>query len=255
MSEGPQVLIRTEWLRRWLVGQTVVMASTRDTLAGEANANSGSRIDRVDCVGKHIFLRFTSGCVLHNHLLMKGRWRKYPGGMLIPPGDAWIQIDRGDSVICNLRGQMLEWMSEDEARQVIASLGPDALKQPYPLDQIERNLIRSTLPITEALLDQALLSGIGNTARSEILFTAQLDPRKQSCDLTPGEMERLHEQIVDILWESYRSGGRWRHRVYRRNGEPCVECGAPIEMIRLAPTRRSTYYCPSCQTEPLPSLF
>lgn len=216
---------------------------------------SGRLVQDVSCHGKHIFIDFGDGHILHNHLLMKGRWRKYHGGMLFPPDDAWMAIDLGATTVCNLFGQMMEWVDAEGKSEVVASLGPDVMEQPYPRAAIDAALRGSRFPISEALLDQTLVAGIGNIAKSEILFTAGIDPKRLCVSLTKAEWERLHDRIERILWESYEQGGRWIHRVYRRRGEPCRNCRAPIERIRLAPSRRSTYYCPSCQDTASLSLF
>lgn len=255
MAEGPQVLIRTQWLSRWLVGRVASLKASRPYLVDGCSDYSGRTVEAVTCHGKHIFLRFGDDAVLHNHLLMKGRWKKYPGGMLFPPDDAWITIDVGETTICNLHGQMLEWVGDAEARSIVDSLGPDAMAKPYPRDRIDAALRRSALAISEALLDQSLVAGIGNIAKSEILFTARVDPGRMSAELSAEERDRLHERIKAILWESYENGGRWIHRVYMKMNEPCPACGSRIERMHLAPSRRSTYFCPRCQVRSLPTLF
>lgn len=108
MAEGPQVLLRTEWLRRWLAGRTVLSAAaTREDLAPAVRRIEGSRVDGVACAGKHIFLRFADGTVLHNHLLMRGRWRRFSGNLLFLPDGAWLALYVGPHTVCNLHGQMM----------------------------------------------------------------------------------------------------------------------------------------------------
>ena len=256
MAEGPQVLLLTERLRQWLLGRIPLAITTvRDALTDGCSDAVEHPIVQIVCHGKHIFICFDNQSVLHNHLLMRGRWRKYGGGLLILPEDAWLSIDVGELTVCNLKGQVLEWISRARMHTIVNSLGPDTMTRPYPLEKIKNRLDASGHPVSESLLDQSLLAGIGNTAKSEILFSAGIDPRKPTNTLTPRERERLHEQIQNILWESYNRGGRWIHRVYRKSGEPCPECHAPIALLRLPPSNRSTYYCPSCQTEQHPTPF
>ena len=203
MAEGPQVLLLTERLRQWLLGRIPLAITTvRDALTDGCSDAVEHPIVQIVCHGKHIFICFDNQSVLHNHLLMRGRWRKYGGGLLILPEDAWLSIDVGELTVCNLKGQVLEWISRARMHTIVNSLGPDAMTRPYPLGKIENRLDASGHPVSESLLDQSLLAGIGNTAKSEILFSAGIDPRKPTNTLTPRERERLHEQIQNILWES-----------------------------------------------------
>jgi formamidopyrimidine-DNA glycosylase len=105
----------------------------------------------------------------------------------------------------------------------------------------------SQLPISEALLDQSILAGVGNIAKSEILYLARLDPRIRASRLSGQEMDRLFQSTQDILWRSYHAGGRWERHIYQRAGKPCKSCGGPIQSLSLAPSRRAIFYCPQCQ--------
>ena len=166
--------------------------------------------------------------------------------MFLPHG-AWLGLYVGPYTICNLNGQILHLVSENDVAAQLASLGPDAMTQPYPADEIRTALAASTLPISEALLDQSVLAGVGNIAKSEILFQTGLDPRIPANEVTGAKLDRLLESIRRVLWASYDVGGRWVCRVYHRSGQRCEGCGSVIRSVRLAPSKRSTYFCPSCQ--------
>jgi endonuclease-8 len=97
------------------------------------------------------------------------------------------------------------------------------------------------------LLDQSVLSGIGNVAKSEALFLAQVHPKATASQLRPGRAAKLAETIRYVMWESYEAGGRWTHRVYRRAGQRCNECGSKIVVTHQGKQRRSTYFRPACQ--------
>ena len=103
------------------------------------------------------------------------------------------------------------------------------------------------LSIAEALLDQSVVAGIGNIAKSEMLYSAGIDPRAKVTELEDGEFPRLLEAVHETLWASYHNGGRWKCSVYRKAGAKCVNCGSTIRSIKQPPSRRATYYCPSCQ--------
>ncbi|MDY0170552.1 MAG: zinc finger domain-containing protein [Thermoguttaceae bacterium] len=184
---------------------------------------------------------------LHNHLLMRGKWKKLEGNQLFLPDGAWLGLYVGPYTICNLNGQMLNLVDQDDVAVRLASLGPDAMTQPYPAEDIRAALARSNLPVSEALLDQSVLAGVGNIAKSEILFQAKLDPRIPTNEVTGARMDRLAKAIPKVLWASYHAGGRWVCQVYRRHGQKCEVCGRLVRLVRLPPSKRATYFCPSCQ--------
>ena len=117
------------------------------------------------------------------------------------------------------------------------------------------------LPIKAALLNQALLSGVGNIYADESLFHAGIRPRRNSGRLTRAELERLRQALCHVLDHAILLGGssvsdyvdangvrgffQLEHCVYLRTGLPCRQCKTPIRRILLA--GRGTHYCPNCQ--------
>jgi formamidopyrimidine-DNA glycosylase len=117
------------------------------------------------------------------------------------------------------------------------------------------------LAIKSALLNQTLLTGVGNIYADESLFHAGIRPRRQAGRLTRAELERLRLALRQVLEHSIQLGGssvsdyvdaagvrgfyQLEHCVYQRTGEPCRICKTPIRRIVLG--GRSTHYCPHCQ--------
>jgi formamidopyrimidine-DNA glycosylase len=117
------------------------------------------------------------------------------------------------------------------------------------------------LAIKAALLNQTLLSGVGNIYADESLFRAGIRPRRAAGRLTRAELERLRIALKAVLEDAIRLGGssvsnyvdaegvrgffQLEHRVYQRTGQPCLVCRTPIRRIVVA--GRSTHYCPNCQ--------
>lgn len=120
---------------------------------------------------------------------------------------------------------------------------------------------RRRTSIKAALLNQGLLSGVGNIYADEALFRAGIRPRRRADRLTRAELERLRGALGQVLKHAIRLGGssvsdyvdaegvrgffQLEHRVYQRTGEPCRMCGTPIRRVVVA--GRSTHYCPRCQ--------
>lgn len=116
-------------------------------------------------------------------------------------------------------------------------------------------------PIKSALLNQKLLSGVGNIYADEALFRAGIRPRRRAASLTKEDLGRLYFAVQEVLKDAIALGGssisdyvdsdgeegffQLEHRVYGRESEPCLVCKAPIKRIVLA--GRSSHYCPHCQ--------
>jgi len=116
-------------------------------------------------------------------------------------------------------------------------------------------------PIKSALLNQKLLRGVGNIYADESLFRAGVRPRRRAASLTRKELPRLYAAIQEVLKEAIALGGssvsdyvdadgeegffQLQHRVYGREGEPCLVCKTPIKRIVIS--GRSSHYCPKCQ--------
>jgi formamidopyrimidine-DNA glycosylase len=116
-------------------------------------------------------------------------------------------------------------------------------------------------PIKSALLNQKLLRGVGNIYADESLFRAGLRPRRRASTITREQFERLYLAVREVLQEAIKLGGssisdyvdadgeagffQLQHRVYGREGEPCLVCKTPIKRVVIA--GRSSHYCPHCQ--------
>jgi formamidopyrimidine-DNA glycosylase len=117
------------------------------------------------------------------------------------------------------------------------------------------------LAIKAALLNQSLLTGVGNIYADESLFRAGIRPRRAAGRLTRAELERLRQSLVLVLEHAIRLGGssvsdyvdadgvrgffQLEHCVYLRTSQPCRQCATPIRRILIA--GRGTHYCPQCQ--------
>ena len=116
-------------------------------------------------------------------------------------------------------------------------------------------------PIKSALLNQKLLRGVGNIYADESLFRAGLRPRRRAATITREQLAKFHAAVKEVLKEAIALGGssisdyvdadgdegffQLQHRVYGREGEPCLVCKTPIKRVVIA--GRSSHYCPKCQ--------
>ena len=116
-------------------------------------------------------------------------------------------------------------------------------------------------PIKSALLNQKLLRGVGNIYADESLFRAGIRPRRRASTITRDQQTKLLAAVKEVLREAIALGGssisdyvdadgdegffQLQHRVYGREGEPCLVCKTPIKRVVIA--GRSSHYCPQCQ--------
>ena len=172
-----------------------------------------------------------------------------------------------DECLADLRGPIAcEVLTVDEVAAVVAQAGPDPRVDDGRdrEDDFVRRLTSRGSPVGLLLMDQSVVSGIGNIYRAEMLFRAGLDPHVPGRRV-PDEVARdLWRDWVHLLDDGVRTGamvtradlddaGRelalgspeHRHAVYGRAGEPCLVCGTPIALEELA--GRKLYWCPTCQ--------
>jgi formamidopyrimidine-DNA glycosylase len=116
-------------------------------------------------------------------------------------------------------------------------------------------------PIKSALLNQKLLRGVGNIYADESLFRSGIRPRRRAGTISREQLRQLFLSVREVLTEAIALGGssisdyvdangeegffQLKHRVYGREGEPCLVCKTPIKRIVIG--GRSSHYCPKCQ--------
>jgi len=116
-------------------------------------------------------------------------------------------------------------------------------------------------PIKSALLNQKLLSGVGNIYADESLFRSGIRPKRRASSLSKDDFGRLYLALQEVLKEAIDQGGssvsdyvdsdgeegffQLQHRVYGREGEPCLVCKTPIKRVVIG--GRSSHFCPKCQ--------
>jgi formamidopyrimidine-DNA glycosylase len=161
-------------------------------------------------------------------------------------------------------GQMW-WVPPETATEevigALARLGPEPFDAAFSSTWLRQRLKGSQRPIKSALLDQALVAGVGNIYADEALFAAGIAPQTPSRRLNSTQLQTLRDALVEVLHVSIGAGGTtfsdfrdlkglngnyggqaW---VYRRAGQPCRRCGTPIQRERLG--GRSSHWCPRCQ--------
>ncbi|MDJ0949817.1 MAG: bifunctional DNA-formamidopyrimidine glycosylase/DNA-(apurinic or apyrimidinic site) lyase [Alphaproteobacteria bacterium] len=273
MPELPEVETVCRGLAKVLEGRTLTRAEARrpdlrfplpPDLAGRVE---GHRVLRVDRRAKFILFHLEDGTVVVAHLGMSGRMYVMNGSPP-PPGlhdHVILATDDGTTVYFNdvRRFGLLDLTTEAELPnyRFFQDLGPEPLGNGFNGPALAARLKGKNTPIKAALLDQRVVAGLGNIYVCEALFRAGISPRRKARTVQGARAEKLAVAVRAVLTEAISAGGSslrdyvqptgelgyFQHRwaVYGREGEPCVQCGAPIR--RLVQSGRSTFYCASCQ--------
>lgn len=143
----------------------------------------------------------------------------------------------------------------------IKKLGPEPTIDEFELKPFALALRKRHKSIKPLLLDQTLVTGLGNIYVDEALFRAQIHPEQEANTLKKDEVIKLHQEIIAVLGEAVEAGGSTIRtyqnalgdagtfqislNVYGQNGHQCPRCGAEILKKKVA--QRGTHYCPHCQ--------
>lgn len=257
-----------------LLGRCVVRANLRRrdfcTVAG-GGAPSRRRLlegGAVACLlrhGKQLAMVAQDGRVLVAHLGMTGqlRWTADAGWRRLDHVHAVWSLDDGSWL--SFRdprrfGGLTAFSGLDELWDLAWSrLGPDGLE--VEGEDLHQRLRATRRHLKAALLDQALIAGVGNIYADEALFLARLSPTLRSGGIRPDESARLAAAIREVLAGAVLARGstlrdyvdangepggqQSAHKVYGRGGMPCLACGARLRTLSVG--QRTTVMCPVCQ--------
>jgi endonuclease VIII len=274
MPEGDTIFRAARTLHRALAGKIVTRFQTVLTQLERVDIDTplaGRTIERVESRGKHLLIHFSGDLILRTHMRMNGSWHIYRPGerWQLPAREMRVLIATDDFEAVAFRVPVAEFRTGATLRRdrAIESLGPDLLDPDADLDEAVRRLRAcGALPISEALLDQRALAGVGNVYKSESLFVAGASPFASVAALSDDALRAIVETARQQLKANTRDplaapiaawGGMRRTTrsarpdsrlwVYGRAGEPCRRCGTPIEIAKQGEDARLTYYCPTCQ--------
>ena len=280
MPELPEVETIAHGLHRRVAGdhiESVWLGSKPEPLKSPARKIASTlearRIARVRRVGKHIVFDLESGGAGSKRSRAKAQARQanaqwivhlgMTGRMLVcEPG---AELEKHTHAIVQLAsGRELRFVDPRRfgrlsVTQDFEAPGTEPLR--VEPDRFLELFRKRKTPIKSALLNQKLLSGVGNIYADEALFRAGIRPRRRAASLTREDLRRLCLSVQEVLKEAISLGGssisdyvgadgeegffQLQHRVYGREGEPCLVCKTPVKRVVLG--GRSSHYCPGCQ--------
>ncbi|HEY4703138.1 MAG TPA: bifunctional DNA-formamidopyrimidine glycosylase/DNA-(apurinic or apyrimidinic site) lyase [Streptosporangiaceae bacterium] len=278
MPELPEVEVVRQGLQQHVVGRTIDKVSVlhpravRRHLAGPADfagALAGRPVGGARRRGKYLWLPVGEDALLA-HLGMSGQLLVGdPDRPLSPHVRAVFTFTDGgpDLRFTDQRtfGHLLFVPDGAELPGPIAHIAPDPLEEAFDDAAFATALRRRRTGIKRALLDQSLISGVGNIYADEALWRAKLHYARATDTLTRPEITRLLAGVREVMRTALAAGGTSFDRlyvnvdgesgyfdrslaVYGREGEPCPRCGTPVRRDPFM--NRSSYSCPRCQPRP-----
>ena len=278
MPELPEVEVVRAGLERHVVGASIKAVEVyhprpvrRDHRgpAGFAAALVGRRITGARRRGKYFWLPLDNGDALLGHLGMSGQMLLQPPGA---PVERHLRVRFTLDLDAELRfvdqrmfGGLAVSEGGAELPPEIAHIARDPLDPEFDDAEFVRRVRRRTAGVKRLLLDQSLISGVGNIYADEALWRARIHGERPGDRLTAAQVRLLLAEARTVMAEALAQGGtsfdtlyvnvngesgyfdRLLH-AYGREGEPCARCGAPIR--RVAFTNRSSFFCPRCQRAP-----
>lgn len=282
MPELPEVEVVRAGLERHVVAGTIASVEVlhprpvrRDPRGptGFVAALTGQRIVAVRRRGKYFWLPLASGDALLGHLGMSGQM------LLHAPGAPDERHLRVRFLLRTPAGTALEMRFVDQRMfgglavsaggavlpPEIAHIARDPIDPEFDDDEFVRRARRRTSAVKRLLLDQGLISGVGNIYADEALWRARLHGERPGDRLTGPVLRGLLGHVRDVMGEALAQGGTSFDALYvnvngesgyfdrsldayGQEGEPCRRCGTPIR--RVAFMNRSSYFCPRCQRPP-----
>ncbi len=272
MPELPEIETIRLQLQKVLVGHKLlhVQINNPKTVQGKLDELEGKEVQGIRRLGKVLLIDFGPKLALGFHFKMTGQLiyddgkKRIAGGhpsadfvAKLPNSHTRVifEFDKGKLFYNDQR--MFGWIQINP--KFVDSLGPE----PFNIlpSEFAQRINKSKRPIKISLMDQEIISGVGNIYANDALWEARINPGVSSNQLSVDKLTFLFEKIKMVLAEGIKYGGatadnyvnlhglgghyQEHFRTYNKEGEPCLRCGTPIKKIVLG--GRGTFYCPKCQ--------
>ena len=243
-------------------------AMKSESIAPLASLN-GAKITGTNRRGKFMWLTLNRPYVLTAHLGMSGQFLIHqPNRPKATHIRAQFQLKkslRNLELVFNDQ-RTFGWLSIEETTNNIPTsalhIAPDPFDPSFDIDATMNNYLRRTIKIKTALLNQEIMSGVGNIYADETLWRAKIHPETLTSDLTKKKIATIIKTATTVMQEAISQGGtsfddlyinvngesgffEQSLNAYGQEGEPCPRCGTPIKRISFG--QRSSHFCPKCQ--------
>ena len=269
MPELPEVETTKRGIEPYIINNHVVDIQLRHTqlrwpIPQDLLAHiKNEKVISIDRRAKYLLLNFTTGTLLI-HLGMSGNLR------ICPLGSAAQKHDHADFIFpdCLLRftdprrfGAILWLGLQPQLSPLLNKLGPEPLSNDFNSQYLYTLAKGRKLPVKQFIMDQKVVTGIGNIYATEALFTAGISPTRCANNISQKRYQLLVDTIKDILRLAIQQGGttlkdfvggdgkpgyfQQTLHIYGKAGEKCPHCQTPLKTVKLG--ARTTVYCHKCQ--------
>jgi endonuclease-8 len=296
MPEGHTTHALAGLVRRAFAGSAVVVSSPQGKFADGAAVLDGLTLVDASAWGKHLFVEFEREHWLNVHLGLIGKLSVVRHHLDPDPGRPGMPVARlpvegqvrlrllNEAWVADLRAPTVcAVVTPDKVDEIQARLGPDPLRPDADPELALRRIVRSARPVAELLMDQAVLAGVGNVYRCEVLFRHRVDPFRPGREIRPttwraiwddlvalmplgvafGQILTMDDQVAEALAEvadgspvdkaahtaafTGALGDRFERRfyLYKRTGQPCRVCNSKVRTQLVA--GRNLFWCGRCQ--------
>ncbi|WP_042223257.1 DNA-formamidopyrimidine glycosylase [Oceanobacillus manasiensis] len=273
MPELPEVETIRKTLKQFVINKTIKQVDVYwpniikqpDDVQQFQTLLTGQSITDITRRGKFLLFQLDD-YVMVSHLRMEGKYSVEPPGEPIKKHTHVIfRFTNGEELRYNdVRkfGTMhLYQRGEELQNKPLNQLGPDPFDAAFTFDYFYQKLKKTERVIKSALLDQTIVTGLGNIYVDETLFKAGVHPLKKASKLTKKEVKAIQEQAIETLSEAVELGGTTIRSyvngqgqmgmfqqslfVYGQENKACKKCGKPIMKMKVG--GRGTHVCSSCQ--------
>ncbi len=281
MPELPEVETVARQLRKVVVGKTIksVDVAKAKSWSGDIEKVVGQKITDVSRRSKILRIRLGNDLNLTVHLKMSGQLIYVDGEKRVGGGHPtadWIQdlpskhtrvtftFSDGTHLFFNDQ-RIFGWIrlaSDEEVEKTFTALAPDIIDPEITPQYLFEKTHNRKIPIKQLIMDNQIVAGVGNIYACDALNLAKISPKRAATTLSMEKITHLLKSMKEVVELGIEMGGATAHgkyvhvtglagkyqnvmRVYNKKGEPCPNCGALIEKMKLG--GRGTYFCPNCQ--------
>jgi formamidopyrimidine-DNA glycosylase len=298
MPELPEVENLRRGLEKYILGQKIVgvvvkkpkLVSGSGTIRTASkkkvdefiNGLTGEHFIGVERRAKNLIFKLSHGKIILAHLKMTGQFvYRGPNNKKSVVGGHPIEIsektlpNKHSHIIFKLKEGILYYndtrmfgyvlyypsIKDFEKKNHFKHLGKEPLEKDFTVKYFIDSLKNKKSKIKTVLMNQEVVTGVGNIYTDESLFESKIDPRRIASDLKPKEIEKLHDVIVSVMKKAIKAGGSSvatyrlidesrgnyarEHKVYGKDGKNCITCKKPLQKILI--NNRTTIFCPRCQ--------
>jgi endonuclease VIII len=257
LPEGHTIHRAARDQRQMLVGQRLAISSPQGRFAEGAARLDGRRCVGIEAYGKHLTYRFDGGESLHIHLGLYGQFRAAPTPAPEPRGAVRVRMISATHAVDINGPNTCEVLDDAGLAALTGRIGPDVLRPDADPALAFARIAKSRTGIGTLIMDQAVMAGVGNIYRSEILWRQRIHPDRPGKDVPRADFDRMWRDAVHLLKLGVEhdaiitneaadaAATKYGERVNIFEKAQCPACASAIRRFEIA--GRRAFACETCQ--------